>query len=634
MQIKKLIVGFIALFMLGASFAMGMAFSGAGNGTQGDPYQITSLSELNETRLDCSSHYKLMNNIDASATYGWSGGGFYPMCQWGNQLYATFDGNNKTISNLKIYATGIEPIGLFQYQEGGSVVHDLHLVNVNVSGTVAPGGMMGAITARFRGGTIRDCTVSGTVYCSGYCGGVVGFSHSGSVINNTHARMTMIGSFSVGGLIGNGRTDVYRSSSDSIVSGSNWVASLYGCCDSGGSITESYAKGSVSGSDYVAGLVGRAVGCTITDSYSWANVTGGNNAGGLVGYALSSGSITDSYSTGVVSGGSYVGGLIGRKDVGITVTNSYWDNETSGQSSSAAGTGLPTSEMFKEVSFSGWDFVDIWTILEDVSYPELKRNPQSLCSNNTECGLCEKCVAGFCTVQTDTEDLKNECSQGFLTCANDYTLQGGDGFCTGGGVCDVDDYLGNVSAGNVCIAGSDTNPTNNTKCNLWYECILHNEWASGYYVGYAGDGTSSCVSADWQSAGVTWNATAGWWINVTENASVCQEELYYTVPGAGAYVSRGSGEWPEDEPFVFEEESELLIDIEVDKSELDFLSAGWEDQAFVPIEAAREEPPVLGVIPGEKEVKDVIGIVKFLNSIRKGFNSFIDFFRNLGFYQG
>jgi len=63
------------------------------------------------------------------------------------------------------------------------------------------------------------------------------------------------------------------------------------------------------------------------------------------------------------------------------ITNSFWDKETSGQSTSAGGTGKTTAEMQTTDTFleAGWDFVDetengtedIWWILEGQDYPRL-----------------------------------------------------------------------------------------------------------------------------------------------------------------------------------------------------------------------------------------------------------------------
>ncbi|RLG56411.1 MAG: hypothetical protein DRN83_04185 [Hadesarchaea archaeon] len=120
---------------------------------------------------------------------------------------------------------------------------------------------------------------------------------------------------------------------------------------------------------------------------------GNSCVGGLVG-KIQGGSIVNCYSTGIVQGSSYVGGLIGRKNGG-SVLNSFWDMETSGQSSSAGGTGKTTEQMknvrtYTDTSWSEglaepWDFVgnpyddtgnqDIWEIHPDVNdgYPTVMK---------------------------------------------------------------------------------------------------------------------------------------------------------------------------------------------------------------------------------------------------------------------
>jgi len=45
-----------------------MPFSGAGAGTVGDPYIITSLAQLYEIFDELTAHYRLGNDIDAADT--------------------------------------------------------------------------------------------------------------------------------------------------------------------------------------------------------------------------------------------------------------------------------------------------------------------------------------------------------------------------------------------------------------------------------------------------------------------------------------------------------------------------------------------------------------------------------------
>jgi len=154
-----------------------------------------------------------------------------------------------------------------------------------------------------------------------------------------------------------------------------------------GSVATSYSTGTVSGgsdvsgSSHVGGLVGYNNRGNIATSYSTCTVNGtGACVGGLVG-SNSYGSITTSYSTGTVSGNEDVGGLVGYKKYGSSIVASFWDIRTSGQATSAGGTGLTTAEMQDINTYlnAGWDLIgeigngtcDYWQISPG-DYPRLR----------------------------------------------------------------------------------------------------------------------------------------------------------------------------------------------------------------------------------------------------------------------
>ena len=157
----------------------------------------------------------------------------------------------------------------------------------------------------------------------------------------------------IGGLAGRNKGNIITSYSTGVVSGEDDVGGLVGANSS--SIVSSYSTSTVSGDDNVGGLVGYNFGSIIT-SYSTSTVGGDRFVGGLV--ASNSGSITASYSTGTVSGKRDVGGFVSDNMYG-RITASFWDIETSGQTSSAGGMGLTTTEMQDIDIFltEGWDFV-------------------------------------------------------------------------------------------------------------------------------------------------------------------------------------------------------------------------------------------------------------------------------------
>lgn len=134
-----------------------------------------------------------------------------------------------------------------------------------------------------------------------------------------------------------------------------------------GTVENCTVSGTVTGVDYVAGLIGHAYTNTLVKNCnSFANVTGNKYLGGFIG--MNRGTVENSYSTGTVSNGTYRGGFIGY-NIG-TVTNSYWDTQTSGVTTSAGGTGKTTAEMKTQSTYTNWDFTNTWGINND--YPFLK----------------------------------------------------------------------------------------------------------------------------------------------------------------------------------------------------------------------------------------------------------------------
>ena len=187
-------------------------------------------------------------------------------------------------------------------------------------------------------GIIRNARVVNAEMEGGSDSGILAGSNSGT-ITDSYATGSVSGDFRVGGLVG------YNSSGGAItgsyaagsVSGGDFsVGGLVGYNSFGAAITASYATGSVSGGNYVGGLVGyNSFGAAITDSYATGSVSGrDNDVGGLVGE--NSGAITASYATGSVSGrDNHVGGLVGEN--GGAITASYATGSVSGGNSSVGG---------------------------------------------------------------------------------------------------------------------------------------------------------------------------------------------------------------------------------------------------------------------------------------------------------
>lgn len=138
-----------------------------------------------------------------------------------------------------------------------------------------------------------------------------------------------------------------------------------------GVVRRSYAMGRATGVGSVAGLVGYNGGA-VEDCHATGCVQALlNTSGGLIG--LNDGVSDRCWSASRVvafSGGA--GGLAGENQGQIHA--GFWDTETSGQDESAGGMGMPRTTMMEQALFegAGWDFEDVWGIVDHISYPYLR----------------------------------------------------------------------------------------------------------------------------------------------------------------------------------------------------------------------------------------------------------------------
>ncbi|MFZ2147871.1 MAG: GLUG motif-containing protein, partial [Sedimentisphaerales bacterium] len=319
-----------------------------GQGTPEDPYRIDTadqLTFLGRASALCDRHFVLSSDIDLYPNL--PNGQVFPRSVIPN-FTGVFDGSGHCIRNLTI--TGGSLLGLFGELSGE--VRDLGVVDVNIIGSRSyVGGLVGG-----NDGNVTNCYSTGAVSGSGSVGGLVGYN-SGDV-TKCYSTGSVSCSSCVGGLVGeNGEEGaVTNCYSAGAVSG-NWsVGGLVG--ENWGTLTQCYSTGAVSGNWSVGGLVG-GNGGAVTQCYSTGAVSGNWSVGGLVGLNYDS-AVTQCYSTGAVSGNNHVGGLLGAASYGTVVTTCFWDTQTSGQASSAGGTGKTTAEMQTASTFldAGWDFID------------------------------------------------------------------------------------------------------------------------------------------------------------------------------------------------------------------------------------------------------------------------------------
>jgi len=207
---------------------------------------------------------------------------------------------------------------------------------------------------------LENATIIGGNY-SDNLGALAG--HNKGIITNCYATGSISGDDYLGGLVGyNGSGSISNCYAIGSVSSGDYSYRLGGLVgmNNYGVISNCYATGSITGHDNLGGLVGSNWG-TIIDCYATGSVSGRKYLGGLVGMN-SCGSISNCYATGSVTGDYGLGGLCGSNSYS-TITNCFWDVEISGigieGDDNYGATGKTTEQMQTQSTFTdeGWDFV-------------------------------------------------------------------------------------------------------------------------------------------------------------------------------------------------------------------------------------------------------------------------------------
>lgn len=360
-----------------AHFKIDLPFAG-GDGTEENPYQITSIENFNlfnEFPMLYSKHFVLVNDIDATGTSSWNNdAGFEAIGYYGDEPFSgVFDGQGYAINGLTINRSGSFQ-ALFSETEN-AIIKNLRLENVDITGYKATAALIGKSVNTL----IDSCFVSGTVYAEDtLAGGLVALLDKDSKIlfSGSSANVTA-NKEKAGGLVGrNHGTIKYSHSSGTIL-----VTAEYGSTKeigglvaiNKGNIETSYSTASVEAGYDIGGLVGHNYG-DITNCFAAGEIdkTGGYAFAGGIACEHNSGTIRNCYSTATFSYDDEMhGGIVGIKESGAYTYDCYFDNEVSnttegaGNGSSWGATGLTTAEFADAANFTNWDFENIWEIATD-----------------------------------------------------------------------------------------------------------------------------------------------------------------------------------------------------------------------------------------------------------------------------
>ncbi len=197
-----------------------------------------------------------------------------------NSYTGTFDGGGHTIKGLTV-TTNDQFVGLFGSLGEAGTVKNVVMEGVQITNNQINGGSIGGVVGFSWGGTIENCSVSGSVSGTVYVGGVVGAQWDGS-ITGCSSSATVKGMVDVGGVVGQ----------------TNGNTTMTACYATGDVTLEIDPKKNISGGS----LVGFNGGSSVRACYATGNVT----------------------STGSSTGKVHIGGLFGDNYTDLTAC--YWKN--------------------------------------------------------------------------------------------------------------------------------------------------------------------------------------------------------------------------------------------------------------------------------------------------------------------
>ena len=253
----------------------------------GGVYQISTEKELHWFASEVNGgntaiSAKLLNDI-ALTTNNW-----YPIGRKGHGFAGTFDGNGKSITNLKLTSDKDET-GFFGLLTNGGKVKSL-----SVSGSVAAtgevsqtGGIAGAMGEVGSKSSITDCTFSGTVTGNIQVGGIIGCVGQHNQVERCANHAAVSGKEDVGGVAGANSYGVMRYCYNTGAVGSNaakQVGGIVGTQQNYAEMVACYNTGTVTGTDYVGGVAGKVyVAAMPSGCYNVGEVSTAPRCGGAVG---------------------------------------------------------------------------------------------------------------------------------------------------------------------------------------------------------------------------------------------------------------------------------------------------------------------------------------------------------------
>lgn len=345
---KKTIFTLTCLLGL-APMAMAQTFGG-GAGTEGEPYLITTVEQLQQIQTSRMGqvegvYFRLENDLDLTDV------------EWNpiQGFVANFDGNGKVISNLSI-TSGNSGVGLFSSANTPGTIKNLIMRDANVVAGNWSAVLVGTNGNWEKdGATITGCKLYNATITGGDCIGVIAGVCTGDLdaceVYNGHVTAT--GNSGTGGIVGRCESTAAHYIANCVyqgtVTGAQWVGGIVGFTTfNDGTVpaifNNAFYGNATSAGESAAGIVGYQQGqtnVTITNNMAIGEVQAGNGPGMLTGYVID-GKIDGNFAIGMVTqtgDGTWAGG-INATQYQLT-KNCYFAGDVTGATHCGAITGRP-----------------------------------------------------------------------------------------------------------------------------------------------------------------------------------------------------------------------------------------------------------------------------------------------------
>ncbi len=335
---------------LAIEYPVRMPLDMQGKGTKEEPYKVMSVKDLQAMSQACEAgeslaglYFELGNDLDFT---GVSATAYVPVGTSTTPFEGAFDGKGHKISNFKADGKGFNYTGLFgSVGESASISNlamekcsvtaigtNVGLVAASCAGKISGitvvsssvdcdgelgGGIVGALT---KGGSITDCSFSGSITSAGSGAGIAAQVMDAAVARcSARVNVTLDGASSsmankeCAGIVGTG------------------IRATVEDCYVSGTLTDALGYG------YIGGVAGYLTQSSLARSFNTAAISakravlgsatsttdGDTHTGGLVGY-ISGTEVTDCYNSGTIiksDRSENVGGLVGYLGVGYSSTS-------------------------------------------------------------------------------------------------------------------------------------------------------------------------------------------------------------------------------------------------------------------------------------------------------------------------